>query len=69
MKYRNLLSHIKVGKEIITLSVIKIKKHKFHRYKVSIFLEDVDAINVLASNKISSGEEKTINNADLYHFK
>ena len=33
-------------------------KRKFHRYKNSIFLKDVDFDNILISNKISSGEKK-----------
>ena len=36
----------------------EIEKHKFHRYKSSIFSEDVEFDNVLVSNKIFSGEKK-----------
>ena len=38
MKHKNLLSHIKMAKEIITLVILKNQKYKFHRYKSPIFL-------------------------------
>ena len=56
MKHQNLLSHIKMGKEILTFGDVGIEKHKFYRYKSPIFL-DVDIDNILVSNKISSGEK------------
>ena len=36
-KYKNLLLHIKMGKEIITFGDIEIEKHKLHRYKNPFF--------------------------------
>ena len=36
MKHKNVLSHIKMSKEIITFGDIAIK-HKFYRYKSPIF--------------------------------
>ena len=47
-----------MGEEIITVGANEIEKHKFHRYKNPIILEDVDIDNVLASNKISSGKKE-----------
>ena len=46
-----------MGKEIVAFGNIQIEKHKFHRYKNSTFLKDVDNDNILISNKISSGEK------------
>ena len=46
-----------MGKSILTFGDTEIKKHKFYCYKSSDFLEDVDADNVLVSNKISSDEK------------
>ena len=46
--------------DVITFGDIEFEKHKFHRYKCPLLLEDVDIDNVLVSNKISFGE-KTIN--------
>ena len=57
IKYKNLLTPIKIRKEILIFVDIKIKKHKFHCYKSPFFLEDVYADNVLVSNKIFSGEK------------
>ena len=45
-----------MDKEIINY-YIEIEKHKFHRYKNSIFLKDVDFSKILKSKRISSGEE------------
>ena len=55
---KNLLSHIKMGKEILTSMVIEIEKNKFYRHKSAISLKDVDIGKVLVSNKISFGEKK-----------
>ena len=38
IKYKNLLSHIKMGKENIAFGDIEIEKHKFCSNKSSIFL-------------------------------
>ena len=65
-KHKNLLSHLKMGKEIMTFEDIVIKKHKFHRYKGLIFFEDIDINNILVSNKISF-DEKTINSLLVTH--
>ena len=46
-----------MGQSILTFGDTEIKKHKFYCYKSSDFLEDVDADNVLVSNKISSDEK------------
>ena len=37
IKHKNLLSHIKMGKWIITFGDIEIEKQKFYRYKSYIF--------------------------------
>ena len=44
-------------KDILTFGGIKIVKDKFYRYKSHAFLENVNINNLLASNKIFSGEE------------
>ena len=46
-----------MSKEIITFGDNEIRKHKFHRYKSPILLENVNIDNTLVCNKISSGEE------------
>ena len=45
-----------MGKETVTSGDIEIEEDKFYHYKSLIFWEDVDTNNVLASNKIFSGE-------------
>ena len=42
--------HVKTGKEPITFADNNIEKRKFHRYKNSILLIDVDTDNILISN-------------------
>ena len=37
IKHKNLLSHIKMGKEILTFGHIEIEKDKCYRYKSPIF--------------------------------
>ena len=59
IKHKNVLSHIKMGKEVFTFDSIEIEKNKFCRDKTAIFLKDVDIEKVLVSNKISF-DEKTI---------
>ena len=59
IKHKNVLSDIKMGKEVLTFDIIEIEKKKFCRDKTAIFLKDVDIEKVLVSNKISFGE-KTI---------
>ena len=51
------LSHIKMGKEILTFGDIEIEKHKFYCYKSPTFKEDGDIDNILVFNKISSSEK------------
>ena len=41
--------------------ILKLKNINFTTIKVLFFLENVNIENVLVSNKISSGEKKTIN--------
>ena len=38
-KHTILLSHIKMGKEVLTFGDIEIKKRKFYRHKTTIFWE------------------------------
>ena len=63
MGHKNLLSHIKTCKQILTFGDIEIEKIEFYRQKTPTFLKDVkdflkdDIEKVLMSNKISSGEE------------
>ena len=48
-KIRNkLLSHVKIGK-FITFGDIEIEKLKFHRYKDSIFLNNLNEENIITS--------------------
>ena len=42
IKHKNVLSHIKMGKEVFTFDSIEIEKNKFCRDKTAIFLKDVD---------------------------
>ena len=56
IKHKHLLSYIKMGKEIMKIGDTKLKNIFFTTIKL-LFLEDVDIKNVLASNKISSGEK------------
>lgn len=46
-----------MGIGIITFDDIETEKHKYHRYKSPIFLEDVDIDSKLVSSNISSGEK------------
>ena len=57
VKHKNLLSHMKVGKEILTFGDIEIEKNKFYHSKIPIHLRDVDIEKVLVSNKICFGEK------------
>ena len=56
VKHENLLSLIKMGKEILTFGNIEIEKNKCYRDKTPIFL-DVDIEKVLVPNKISFDEK------------
>ena len=42
IKHENLLSYIKIGKEILTFGDIEIEKKKFYRNKIPVRLRDVD---------------------------
>ena len=57
MKHKNLLSSIKMGKDILTFGDIEIEKKKIYRNKSPIFKKDVDIKKVFVSSKISSGEK------------
>ena len=56
IKYKNLLSHIKIEKENLTFSDIEIEKINFTAIRLLFFKKDVDIEKVLVSNKISSGK-------------
>ena len=56
IKYKNLLSHIKIEKENLTFSDIEIEKINFTTIRLLFFKKDVDIEKVLVSNKISSGK-------------
>ena len=49
IKHKNLLSHIKVGREIITFGNAKVKKQNVTAIK--FYFLDLDIENVLVSNK------------------
>ena len=55
--HKNLLSHIRMGKEILRFGEIEIKRNKFYRNKTSTFSKDVDTEEVLVSNKVYFGEK------------
>ena len=57
IKNTNLLSHIKMGKEIFTCSDIETVNNKFYRHESPVSLMDVDIEKILVSNKISFGEK------------
>ena len=46
-----------MANEIITTGDIGVEKHKFHRHRSPIFIEDVDIDNKLVSSNISAGEK------------
>ena len=54
IKHKNLLSHIKTGKEILTFDNIEIERNKFYRNKTPVFLKDVDIEKVLVSKHFMS---------------
>ena len=56
IKYKNLLSHIKIEKENLTFSDIEIEKINFTAIRLLFFKKVVDIEKVLVSNKISSGK-------------
>ena len=59
IKYKNLFSYIKMVKEILRFSNIKIEKKKIlPLYNSPIFKKGIDITKVLVSNKISLGEKK-----------
>ena len=49
LKHKNLLSRIKMGKEILTFGDIEIEKKLYH-HKTPIFLKDVNIEKVLISS-------------------
>ena len=57
IKHKNLLSRIKMDKEILTFGDIEIEKSRFYHYKSPVPLRDVDIVKVLISNKNSFGEK------------
>ena len=57
-KHKSLLTHAKMGKEILTFGNIEIEKSKFYHYKSPVFLRDIDIEKVLVCNKISFTEKK-----------
>ena len=57
MKYKKLLPHIKIDKEILKFGDIEIEKNQFYHNKTHIFLKDVELEKVLVSNKISFGQK------------
>ena len=52
-----MLSHIKIGREILMFGDIKIEKNGFYRHRSPIFLRDADIEKVLVSNKIFFSEK------------
>ena len=56
MKYKHLLSHIKMGKEILTFPDTEIQKENYH-HKIHILSKDVHVGKLSVTNKISSGKK------------
>ena len=46
-----------MGKEIITLGDIKLKKHKFHQHKRPISINDIEIGKTVESNKVPFGRK------------
>ena len=59
MKHKNLLSHIKMGKEILTFGDIEIEKTKCQHNRTPIFFKKkyADTEKVLVSDKVSFVEK------------
>ena len=66
IKHKNLLSHIKTGKEILTFDNIEIERNKFYRNKTPVFLKDVDIEKMLVSKHFMSTCKTVIK---LNHYK
>ena len=47
IKYKNLLSHRKMSKKLLTFGDIEIEKNTFHSYKTLMLLQYVDIEEVL----------------------
>ena len=54
IKHRNLLSHIKMNKEILRFVGTEIKKKLFYYHKSPFFEKNVDIEELLVTNKTSS---------------
>ena len=52
-----MLSHIKLGKEILMFADTEIGKYKIHRHENTIFLNDVDIDKTLIRKRISSSKK------------
>ena len=57
LKIKLLLSHIKMGQNILTFEDIEIEKNKFYWNKIPVPLRDVGIEKVLVCNKTSFGEK------------
>ena len=55
IRHKKLLSHIKMGKKVLTYGDAEIERNNFYRNKTLKFLKDVNVEKVLVSNKISFG--------------
>ena len=58
MKHKNLLLHIKMGRETLTFGDIETEKTKFYHNKTPIFKNNVYIEKVLVPKKSSLGEKK-----------
>ena len=54
---RKMHKDVKIYKENTTFRDIEINKRKFHRFKNTFFLDDVDSDNILIFNKISCDQK------------
>ena len=55
-KHKKLKPYIKMDKKIIKLDETEIEEHKFHQYKSSIFMNNIDINKIAISHKFSLGK-------------
>ena len=53
----NLLSDIKMGKEIVIFGNVGIEKQKLHRHKRPVLIVDVNILKTIVSKKVSFGKK------------
>ena len=56
-----MLSHIKLGKAMITFGDNEVEKHKFHQRKTPNLISDVNMNKIAVPNKIFLWQKKPLN--------